>query len=100
MRNPLTFRVESWIGALLLLGVAGFFIALMFSAQSSFSSDLNVDISMSTQTQRRHKTTEAIAQTDRALIDAWIAEGDIVVPPDVDVYKFVLKNYPDKPWRK
>jgi len=100
MRNPLTFRVESWIGGLPLVGVASFFVALMFTAQSSFSSDLDVDVATATQVQRGHKTGEALAQAEHGLIDAWVVDNGITVPPEENIYKFVIENYPDKPWRK
>lgn len=102
MKNPLTFRVESWIGAVLLVGVAGFFIALMFTAQANFSSDLEVDVAMATSAQRKHVVAKAIAQSDKQLIDAWLEDNPetITIPVDVDPYRFIIENYPDKPWRK
>ena len=40
MKNPLTFRIESWIGAIFILGLALYFSLIIFKAVKEFEREL------------------------------------------------------------
>src|SRR3989339_764972 len=38
-----------------------------------------------------------VTDTERALIDMWVRENHVTLPPDLG-YRYIIKEYPSKPW--
>ena len=91
MRNPLTFRIESWLGSVLVLAFAAFFVGIFVIAVKNFGSDTETLSSYAVK-------LRTISSEEKALIDTWIArEASDISIKDVG-YRFILQKYPDKPW--
>ena len=91
MKNPLTFRLESGMGALIISIFAIAFIAFLFIEMSKYNSDLDVLTLGSTR-------INAVSPQEKELIDQWIASsGNDISVKDVG-YLYILRQYPDKPW--
>lgn len=90
MTNPLTVRVESRLGAVYISLLTMFFIGLFFIALKNFNSDLVILDSQSAQ-------VKTISTTERYLIDGWIRDNQIEVPEGKG-YRYVIHQYPSKPW--
>jgi hypothetical protein len=92
MNNPLTIQVESRLGATFIFLLAMFFVGLIFIALKNFNSD---SIVLESQTSQ----IKTISNTERYLIGEWIKENQIEVPEGKG-YRYVVKQYPSKPWLK
>lgn len=92
MKNPLTFRVESSLGAVFISLLALFFIGLIFIAIKNFNSD--IDIMNGTYDNSR---IIRVSQTEQILIQAWVHDNNIDVPDGLS-YKYLLRKYPGRPW--
>ena len=90
MKNFLTFQTESYVGAIFIVLFSSFLLGLFFLALHGFNSDL--DIAGDNQTRVLH-----ISDTQRQLMDDWVRENNIQVPPG-EGYRYLLKTYPSKPW--
>lgn len=101
MRNPLSLRVESWIGVALLVALAIFMGSFMYSAMANFNSDMAVLDSTNVQP-KIVKSIRAVPETERALIDQWLSDSETVVtvPAGIDKYIYISRQYKDKPWLK
>ena len=92
MNNPLTVQVESRLGAFYISLLGLFFVGLIFIALKNFESDSIVLDSQSAQ-------VKTISSTERNLINSWIQENQIEVPKDKG-YRYIIQQYPGKPWFK
>ena len=92
MNNPLTLQVESRLGAVYISLVGIFFVGLMFIAMKNYNSDTIVLDSQTAQ-------VKTISSTERELINSWIQDNNIQVPPGKG-YRYIIQQYPDKPWFK
>ncbi len=90
--NPLTSQVESRLGAFYISLLAVFFIGLFFIALKNFNSDSIILESQGAQ-------VKTISNTERQLINSWVQENNIQVPEGKG-YRYVIQQYPDKPWIK
>ena len=90
--NQLTAQIESRLGAFYISLLGLFFIGLIFIALKNFNSDLLIINSQSAQ-------VKTISTTERYLIDGWIKENQIEVPEGKG-YRYVIQQYPSKPWLK
>ena len=90
MINPLTTQVESRLGAVYIVLLALFFVGLIFIALKNFSSDSMILDSQSAQ-------VKTISNTERYLIEGWLKDNQIEIPEGKG-YKYVIKEYPSKPW--
>ena len=90
--NQLTAQIESRLGAFYISLLGLFFIGLIFIALKNFNSDLLILDSQSAQ-------VKTISTTERYLIDGWIKENQIEVPKGKG-YRYVIQQYPNKPWLK
>ncbi|OGN11269.1 MAG: hypothetical protein A3I26_01860 [Candidatus Yanofskybacteria bacterium RIFCSPLOWO2_02_FULL_43_10] len=73
-----------------LLGL--FFVGLIFIALKNFNSD---SIILNSQTAQ----VKTISTTERDLINGWITENQIEIPQGKG-YRYVIQQYPSKPWFK
>ncbi len=92
MKNPLTFRVESWVGALLILAVSTFLLGICIIAVKNFSSDTDV---LAFSSEVKLKT---ISAEEKKLIDDWLASTNSSISVKDVGYRYIIKKYPDKPW--
>lgn len=92
MSNPLTMQVESQLGALYISLVGFFFVGLIFIALKNFNSD---SVILNSQTAQ----VKTISSTERGLINNWAQHNDIEIPEGKG-YRYVIQQYPDKPWFK
>ncbi|KKR88661.1 MAG: hypothetical protein UW43_C0002G0067 [Candidatus Yanofskybacteria bacterium GW2011_GWA1_44_21] len=90
MRNFLTMEVESWVGSVFVIGLALFFVGLIFITMRNFNSD----ISIMNSTQAKVK---GISATESVLIRDWVKQNDIKIP-DGKGYRYVISKYPARPW--
>jgi len=93
MKNPLTFRTESSLGAVFISLLSLFFLGLIFIAIKNF----NTDIDIMTGTHDNSTRINRISQTELVLIQTWIQDNKIEVP-DGRGYKYLLRKYPSRPW--
>lgn len=90
--NPLTTQVESRLGAVYISLLAMFFVGLIFIALKNFNSDSIVLDAQTTQ-------VKTISNTERYLIEGWVKENQIEIPEGKG-YRYVIQQYPSKPWFK
>ena len=103
MRNPLTFRIESWVGVVFLVGLTSLLIGFMYTAMANFDSDMgSLSMEQSGASQAKHPARLVLSATERGLMDDWLAENSatVTIPSGVDHYNFLVKKYPSKPWLK
>jgi len=91
MKNPLTFRIESNVGALILLIVSSFFIFIFSSSYSVFIQEL--EIQSITQTQLLIPS-----RTERHLMIQWAHENHVEIPNDQSRYRHLVVKHPNRPW--
>lgn len=92
MHNPLTFRIESSLGAVFVSLLSMFFIGLLFISIKNFESDIDI-LNGTYAVSRPSKVT----QTELILIQSWISENKIAIPEGRG-YKYLIRKYPGKPW--
>ena len=90
MGNPLTLQVESRLGAFYISLLGLFFVGLIFIALKNFNSDSIILDSQSVQ-------VRTISSAERDLINNWIQNNDIKIPNGKG-YRYMIQQYPDKPW--
>lgn len=90
IKNFLTFRVESALGAVFIVGLSSLFIGFLFTSMKSFNADVEmVDVNPA--------SVKYISYTERSLIDKWVSDNKIEIPKDKG-YRYVIGKYPEKPW--
>lgn len=90
MNNPLTAQVEARLGAAYVSLLGLFFVGLIFIALKNFESDSIILDSQSAQ-------VKTITTTERLLINSWIRENKINIPSGKG-YRYVIQQYPSRPW--
>lgn len=92
MKNPITFRVESSLGAVFISLLSFFFIGLLFISIKNFETETDVmDI-----TAGNNKVSN-FSNPERALMRNWILDNDVELP-EGSGYKYLIRKYPDRPW--
>lgn len=91
IRNPLTFRIESWVGAVLVLGFSAFMVGIFIVALKNFNSDVDILNASGTK-------VKTIPSYERAMIDEWISKSNIGLSVQEVGYRYILQHFPDKPW--
>jgi len=91
LRNPLTFQIESSLGAVFISLLSLFFIGLLFISIKNFGND--VDVLAASSDIRVSKLT----QTERLLLKQWIEDNHVTIPEGFG-YNYLLRKYPKKPW--
>ncbi len=92
MSNALTMQVESKMGALFISLFAAFLIGFLFIVIKNYTSDA---IAMDAN-QAQVKT---MSSTERQLISQWLKDNSIELP-EGQGYRYIERQYPDKPWLK
>lgn len=92
MENPLTTRVESYLGAIFISLLALFFVGLIFISLKNLQSDTEI---LNAQEVR----VKNISATERILMDNWIQENAITIPEGRG-HKYLIQKYPLRPWLK
>lgn len=84
-----TFKVESWLGAVFVLLLAGFFLGLFFIFMKNFDSDLATA-----------NTTAASygSPQERSAMNEWAKKNNIDAPPGPNRVRYLISRYPDRPW--
>ena len=59
MRNPLSLRVETWLGVVFLLSLTIFMVVFMFNTLDNFNSDMDVMVVNANNNQRDTSLGEA-----------------------------------------
>ncbi len=85
-------QVESRLGAVYISLLGLFFVGLIFIALKNFNSD---SIILDSQTAQ----VKTISSTERDLINNWIQDNNIEVPKGKG-YRYIIQQYPTKPWFK
>lgn len=93
MKNPLTLRTESSLGAVFISLLSLFFIGLIFISIKNFNSDIDI----MNGTYNNNPRVVRVSQTELILIQSWVQDNNIVIP-DGSGYKYLLRKYPSKPW--
>jgi hypothetical protein len=92
MRNPFTFQVESYSGAIFMLLIGAFFTSFLYIAIKNFNSDLDV---LDAQGAVAHIKT--ISPTQRLLMESWMRDNNIELPEGKNL-RWLLTQYPNRPW--
>jgi len=93
MRNPLTFHIESWVGAVLVLAVSAFLVGIFVIAVKNFGTDAEILAASDSRVKIR-----TISAEEKALIDSWLAKTNTGISAEDVGYRYLIKKYPDKPW--
>ncbi|MBI2676418.1 MAG: hypothetical protein HYX21_00480 [Candidatus Yanofskybacteria bacterium] len=98
MKNPLTLKVESSLGIVLLACLALFFISFFFIVMKNFNLDVDAEILQASNIKR----IKVVSGPERELIDGWLKGNTsvIILPESESKYRYILHKYPDKPWAK
>lgn len=91
MKNPLTFTIESRLGAIFVLLFSAFLIGLLLVAIKNFNSDTEVLATSGTK-------LRTISVREKSLIDQWLQDNNIEVDVRETGYRDVIKKYPNRPW--
>lgn len=95
MQNPLTFVVESSLGAFFISLSAIFCIALLYISITNFNSDVEI---LSSDQNRVIGNARFITPSEKILINTWANENGVKAPSGRSFYKYMLEKYPEKPW--
>ena len=90
MKNLVTFKVESILGATFISVLSIFFVSILFIEMKNFNSDTDI---MAIDT----SSIKFISSTERIEIQNWVRSNNIKIPSGQG-YRYVLRTYPDKPW--
>lgn len=93
MKNPLTLKVESWVGSAIVLIFSIFLVGIFILAVKNFGSD--TEILAVSDTKMKIRT---ISEEEKTLIDSWLVKKDTGVSVKEVGYRFIVKRYPDRPW--
>ena len=92
LKNPLTYRVESSLGATFILLLTTFFISLFFIAMKNFNTDIDI-LTLDYSTPKIRK----ISRSEVVFIQEWIKINQIEIPEGLG-YNYLVRKYPDRPW--
>lgn len=91
MKNPLTLKIESWIGMAFVLLFSAFLIGLLLIAVKNFNSDSEILGSTSVK-------LKTVSPEERLLIDQWLQRDNIGISAAEVGYRYIVKKFPNKPW--
>lgn len=92
MTSSITMQVESRMGAVFVVLLSVFLSGALFIAIKNYDSDQIALDASATQ-------IKSMSSTERQIIAGWIRDNDIVLP-DGKGYKYLVQEYPDRPWLK
>ena len=90
IRNPLTIKVESYLGAFFVLSTAIFFGLMVYRSAQDFDSE-----SIIMESQR--VSIKTVSPTEKTLINNWVKANHITLPKGKG-YRYVINEYKTKPW--
>lgn len=91
MRNPLAFKIESWLGAIIVLVVSAFLVGWFLIAVRNFNSDTEILNSSSAK-------LRTVSPEEKLLIDQWLQQDNIGISASEVGYRYIIQKFPDKPW--
>jgi hypothetical protein len=91
MRNPLTVKIETWLGGVMILAISASLVGFFIIAVRNFNSD--VDVLNSTTAKAR-----VVGSQERMLIDQWLEENGTGISVQDVGYKYILNKFPNRPW--
>ncbi|OGN01102.1 MAG: hypothetical protein A3B91_00800 [Candidatus Yanofskybacteria bacterium RIFCSPHIGHO2_02_FULL_41_29] len=92
MKNPLTYHIESSLGAVFISLLALFFVGILFVAIKNFNTDVDVMTIIAS-----NNKVSRVSQTERYLMQEWIKSNSIEIPEGSGT-KYLLRKYPSRPW--
>ncbi|MDO8496129.1 MAG: hypothetical protein Q7S43_01605 [bacterium] len=92
MGNPITFRVESSLGAVFISLLSFFFIGLLFISIKNFETETDV-----MDTTAGNNKVSNFSDPERVLMRDWILDNNVELP-EGSGYKYLIRKYPDRPW--
>ncbi len=94
MKNPLTVTIESSMAAIMVLLFSVFLIGLLLVAVKNFNTETEV---LSAQD---YNILRTVSPQERSLINEWLESSDVGLSVEDVGYRFIIKNFPDKPWTR
>ena len=92
MTSPLTGQVEMKMGAVFFSLTALFLASVLFIAIKNYDSDqIALDASA--------VQVKSMSSTERQLIANWVRDNNVTLPEGKG-YRYLVKEYPDRPWLK
>lgn len=91
MKNPLTFKVESWLGSVVVLAVSVFLVGWFLIAVKNFNSDNEILNSSITK-------LKTVSPEEKSLIDQWLRQDNVGISASEVGYRYIIQKFPDKPW--
>ena len=91
MKNPLTFRIESWLGSVIVLVVSAFLVGWFLIAVKNFSSETEILNSSGAK-------LKIVSPEEKSLIDQWLQQDNVGISASEVGYRYIVKKFPDKPW--
>ncbi len=91
MKNPLTFKIESWLGLVIVLIISIFLVGWFLIAVRNFNSDTEILNSSITK-------LKIVSPEEKSLIDQWLQQDNIGISASEVGYRYIIQKFPDKPW--
>jgi hypothetical protein len=91
MKNPLTFKVETWLGSVFILLISAFLVGWLLIAVKNFNSDTEILNSSGAK-------LKIVSPEEKSLIDQWLRQDNIGISATEVGYRYIIKQFPDKPW--
>ncbi len=91
MKNPLTFRVESWLGSVIVLAVSAFLVGWFLISVKNFNSDNEILNSSGVR-------LRTVSPEEKSLIDQWLQQDRVGISASEVGYRYIIQKFPDKPW--
>lgn len=83
-------QVESYLGAVFILGTALFFGLMIYGAVKNFEGELAA-------MEGNRAKLNIISHAERELIDEWVKRNNIQIPQGKG-YRYLIIKYKDRPW--
>jgi hypothetical protein len=91
VKNPLSLKVESWFGSIIILSISAFLVGFFLVAVRNFSSDAEtVDFST--------LKLKTVSPEEKLLIDQWLRQNNGETSSKETNYRRIIQQFPDKPW--
>lgn len=91
MKNPLTFKVEAWLGILFVVGVSVFLVVSFWTMVKNASSEADTinyaGVKLNT-----------VSPEEKVMIDQWLTEHENLGVTAADGYRNIIRKFPDRPW--
>ena len=91
MRNVIRFQVESYLGAAFMAALTIFVVGFLFTSMKAFNADIDI-------LSNQEAKIKIISLGEKNLINEWASQNDINIPDGKPRYRYILENYPERPW--